>query len=187
MKLTESPSCHRAQRARPQSKQAAKPQQPLLLVLYASQTGTGEEIARSLGTDASQHGFKSKVTVCHCSGVPDPVRLPTTQPPCILHSSCDQPAGYLASVSRGSGGLRCTCMSWRVGQVLSCDELGFEALKQQRPEAVIMVASSTGDGDAPDNATKFFAAMRKAGQPTGALELPYMPWASWLQHQLPAP
>ena len=56
--------------------------------------------------------------------------------------------------------------------MLSCDELGFEALIKQRPSLVVVVASSTGDGDPPDNATKFFAAMRKKSQPAGTMPAP---------------
>ena len=52
-------SCaRRAQRAQAAAKAAAKPS---LLVLYASQTGTGQEIAVSIGTEAAQHGCTSKV------------------------------------------------------------------------------------------------------------------------------
>ena len=53
--------CCRAQKAKANGKAAAKPKQPTVLVLYASQTGTGEEIARTISTDASQHGFAGKV------------------------------------------------------------------------------------------------------------------------------
>lgn len=42
----------------------------------------------------------------------------------------------------------------------SLDELGFEKLVEKKEPILIIVASSTGDGDAPDNAAKFYATMR---------------------------
>lgn len=44
----------------------------------------------------------------------------------------------------------------------SLNELGFEALAEKTSPVLVIVASSTGDGDAPDNAAKFYATMRWA-------------------------
>ena len=42
-------------------------------------------------------------------------------------------------------------------QVLSFNELGFEALtkSEKQKQIVVMVVSSTGEGDPPDNAVRF--------------------------------
>jgi hypothetical protein len=49
-------------------------------------------------------------------------------------------------------------------QVMSCNELGFEDLAAAAAKGaapvVVFVASSTGDGDSPDNAAKFFATLK---------------------------
>ena len=45
-------------------------------------------------------------------------------------------------------------------QVLSFDELGWEHVVSEKSAVLVIVAASTGDGDAPDNAAKFFSAMR---------------------------
>ena len=47
-------------------------------------------------------------------------------------------------------------------QVMSCNELGWEGLSPKKTPVVVLVASSTGDGDPPDNAAKFFATMKCA-------------------------
>ena len=45
-------------------------------------------------------------------------------------------------------------------QVSSLNELGFEVLTGKKDAILVIVASSTGDGDAPDNAAKFYATIR---------------------------
>jgi sulfite reductase alpha subunit-like flavoprotein len=47
-------------------------------------------------------------------------------------------------------------------QVMSCNELGWEGLSAEKTPLVVLVASSTGDGDPPDNAAKFYATMKCA-------------------------
>lgn len=67
----------RAQRA----KKAVKPvatAKPSVLVLFASQTGTGQEIAVSVGTEAAQHGCTAKVHLC-------------TLAPCCFTYACRAP------------------------------------------------------------------------------------------------
>lgn len=49
----------RAQRA--QAQKASKVAQPPVVVLYASQTGTAQEIARSIQAMSGDHGIKSQV------------------------------------------------------------------------------------------------------------------------------
>ena len=50
------------------------------------------------------------------------------------------------------------------------NEFGFEGLSAAAAPVVVMVASSTGDGDAPDNAARFFAAVRRRSNAGDALE-----------------
>lgn len=47
-----------------------------------------------------------------------------------------------------------------VCQVMSCNELGFENVRADKSSVIVLIASSTGDGDAPDNSAKFYAAVR---------------------------
>ena len=78
---------------------------PPLTFAFASQTGTGAEIARNLAAEAVEKGYKA--------------------------------------------------------QCMSLTELGYAALTSGRTPYLVIVASSTGDGDPPDNSGAFFVALRK--------------------------
>lgn len=95
--------CHSAQRAAAST--AAGTPSPDVLVIYASQTGTGQEIAKSIQADAAKHGIAN-------------------------------------------------------AKVMSMNECGVEAFTATPRPVVIVVASSTGDGDPPDNAAKAFVQLR---------------------------
>ena len=41
-------------------------------------------------------------------------------------------------------------------QVLSFNELGMDALIKPKNQIVVMVVSSTGEGDPPDNSARFY-------------------------------
>ncbi len=86
---------------------AASNAKPPVVVLYASQTGTCQEIARNLAAEALEKGYNA------------------------------------------------TCASM--------NEHGFPSLSPTRSPYLIVVASSTGDGDPPDNAAAFYLALRKKG------------------------
>ena len=43
---------------------------------------------------------------------------------------------------------------------MSCNELGFDSLSAESTPVVVVVASSTGEGDSPDNAAKFYAQIK---------------------------
>jgi NADPH-ferrihemoprotein reductase len=75
-------------------------------VLYASQTGTAQEIARTIHAEAAAAGL--------------------------------------------------------AGDCMSMNELGFENLTAAKTPLVVVVASSTGDGDPPDNAAAAYVAMKKS-------------------------
>jgi NADPH-ferrihemoprotein reductase len=75
-------------------------------VLYASQTGTAQEIARTIHAEAAAAGL--------------------------------------------------------AGDCMSMNELGFENLSAAKTPLVVVVASSTGDGDPPDNAAAAYVAMKKS-------------------------
>ncbi|GFR48804.1 hypothetical protein Agub_g10755 [Astrephomene gubernaculifera] len=79
-------------------------------ILYGSQTGTGEEIARNLAASAVEKGYDA-----NCA---------------------------------------------------SLNEFGFAALSPSRTPFLVVISSSTGDGDPPDNATNFFNAVRKKPEGT---------------------
>lgn len=78
--------------------------------LFASQTGTAEEIAKSMHDDASAKGFKSSVA--------------------------------------------------------SMNDHTFEGLSPATTPVLVVVASSTGDGDCPDNAACAFFRLKKPGDNT---------------------
>eukprot|EP00803_Ostreobium_quekettii_P006467 evm.model.scf_808.6 EVM.evm.TU.scf_808.6 scf_808:25755-30501(-) len=50
-------------------------------------------------------------------------------------------------------------------KVLSLNELGFENVSAAKTSVIVLVASSTGDGDPPDNASAFFRQLQKAQSP----------------------
>ncbi|KAL4447522.1 hypothetical protein ABPG75_004741 [Micractinium tetrahymenae] len=54
-------------------------------------------------------------------------------------------------------------------RVASMNEFGFDNLNAKEAPLLVYVASSTGDGDAPDNAAKFYATLRRKSQPAGLL------------------
>jgi flavodoxin len=87
---------------------------PKVVFLYGSQTGTGQEIAKSLHAEA-------------CSkGVP--------------------------------------------ADVMSMNELGIANCNKEKAPIVVIVASSTGDGDPPDNCSVLYMALKKNQQPKDLLE-----------------
>jgi sulfite reductase alpha subunit-like flavoprotein len=104
----------RAQRA---SKAPAAPARREVVVLYASQLGTAQEIAKNIHAEAESRGFKTRVA--------------------------------------------------------SMNEYGFEALKHVDtsvpPPVIVMVASSTGDGDPPDTSAKFYSALKRRSNEQGML------------------
>jgi sulfite reductase (NADPH) flavoprotein alpha-component len=78
-----------------------------LLVLYGSQTGTAEGLAKKLGKDSAQHGFEAKV--------------------------------------------------------LEANTCALDTLV--KAERVLLITSTWGDGDAPDNAMQFFSALHSPEAP----------------------
>eukprot|EP00878_Enallax_costatus_P043953 GHUV01052076.1.p1 GENE.GHUV01052076.1~~GHUV01052076.1.p1 ORF type:complete len:736 (+),score=250.64 GHUV01052076.1:1236-3443(+) len=95
----------RSQRQAPAAKEQGTAAPPKVTVLYASQTGTGQEIARTIHAECSAKG---------------------------MHA-----------------------------QVMSFNELGFDNLTAAKTPIVVFVASSTGDGDPPDNSATGYVAMKK--------------------------
>ncbi|CAG9463098.1 unnamed protein product [Pedinophyceae sp. YPF-701] len=55
-------------------------------------------------------------------------------------------------------------------QVMALDELGFENMSAERTPFVVLVSASTGDGDPPDNCSKFWMAVRRKDNPEGAFK-----------------
>jgi flavodoxin len=91
---------------------AAAREPPRAAFLYASQTGTGAEIARTLAAEAKGHG--------------------------------------VAAVA------------------MSLNELGWANFRAERTPVAVIVASSTGDGDPPDDGAAFFVTLKKP-HPAGTL------------------
>jgi len=80
--------------------------------VYASQTGTGQEIARTIHAECTQQSIPA--------------------------------------------------------DVMSMNELGFSNLTAEKTPVVVVIASSTGDGDPPDNAAAMYVALKKQ-HPAGRL------------------
>lgn len=53
---------------------------------------------------------------------------------------------------------------------IALDNYGFSRLLQQKPARFVVITSSTGDGDPPDNAARFFAAARRRPELSASLE-----------------
>lgn len=62
-------------------------------------------------------------------------------------------------------------------QVASMNEFGFENLNAEKAPIVVFVASSTGDGDPPDNSAKFYMALRRKSNANGLLKVRLEPYA----------
>ena len=87
---------------------------PKVLFLYGSQTGTGQEIAKSLHAEACSKGISA--------------------------------------------------------DVMSLNELGLTNCTKEKAPIVVIVASSTGDGDPPDNCSVFYMGVKKNQQPKDLLQ-----------------
>ena len=55
-------------------------------------------------------------------------------------------------------------------QVAALDEFGLDALTPAAVPVLVLVASSTGDGDPPDNGTRFYGQIKKRGRAPDALK-----------------
>jgi len=98
----------REERAKPKAKSKN------IVVLYASQTGTAQEIATNIAAEAVASGLSAKA------------------------------CGF--------------------------NEFGFENLTPEKAPVVVIVASSTGDGDPPDNSAKFFVSLKRKSNPPDLLK-----------------
>ncbi|KAL0038154.1 hypothetical protein WJX79_005239 [Trebouxia sp. C0005] len=99
--------------AAPAANGAAPKQAQEVVVAYASQTGTAQEIARNIQAESSKHGIQSKV--------------------------------------------------------LSFNELGMDSLMKPHKQVVVMVVSSTGEGDPPDNSARFYGHSKRRSLSQDAL------------------
>lgn len=54
--------------------------------------------------------------------------------------------------------------------VASMNDFGFDNISAEKTPVIIMVSSSTGDGDAPDNSSKFYAAVRRRSNESDRLK-----------------
>ena len=90
--------------------------------------------------------------------------VPKSHPVVVLYGSQTGTAAEVAkniSASIEGMGLK--------SRALSMNEMGFGNLSKETTPCVIWVASSTGDGEAPDNATKFYNDAKKKSQVEGVL------------------
>ena len=89
---------------------------------------------------------------------------PKNHPVVVLYGSQTGTAAEVAkNISAGIEGMGVS------SRVMSMNEMGFGNLSKDKTPFVILVCSSTGDGEAPDNATKFYMDVRKKSHPEGML------------------
>lgn len=89
---------------------------------------------------------------------------PKDHPVVVLHASQTGTAAEVAkNISSSIEGMGIA------SRVVSMNEMGFANLTKEQTPLVIWVASSTGDGEAPDNATKFYNEIRKRSHAEGRL------------------
>jgi NADPH-ferrihemoprotein reductase len=92
-------------------------------------------------------------------------KAPKPKPMVVLYGS---QTGTAAEVAKNiSAAIEGTGLPSRV---LSMNEFGFENLSKDKSPYVIWVASSTGDGEAPDNASKFYTSAKKRSNPESLLQ-----------------
>lgn len=91
-------------------------------------------------------------------------KSPKPHPVVVLYGSQTGTAAEVAkNISASIEGMGLT------SRVVSMNEMGFGNLSKEKTPCVIWVASSTGDGEAPDNATKFYNDAKKKSQTEGVL------------------
>ncbi|WPT11078.1 Methionine synthase reductase [Picochlorum sp. SENEW3] len=91
-------------------------------------------------------------------------KSPKPHPVVVLYGSQTGTAAEVAkNISASIEGMGLT------SRVVSMNEMGFGNLSKEKTPCVIWVASSTGDGEAPDNATKFYNDAKKKSQAEGML------------------
>lgn len=91
-------------------------------------------------------------------------KSPKPHPAVVLYGSQTGTAAEVAkNISASIEGMGLT------SRVVSMNEMGFGNLSKEKTPCVIWVASSTGDGEAPDNATKFYNDAKKKSQTEGVL------------------
>lgn len=56
------------------------------------------------------------------------------------------------------------------------DEFGLDALTPAAVPVLVLVSSSTGDGDPPDNAARFYGQIKKRGQQPDRLKVGVQAW-----------
>ena len=143
-----------------------------VVVLHASQLGTAMEIAKNIGAEAERRGLHSKVRRRQGSpreaASPGPALAPPGRLPCTGQQlSAQRPPR--SSANRPTSPPPPSPPSPR-RQVASMDEFGFDAVRAATCPALILVASSTGDGDPPDNSARFYGAARRRAHPDGLLQ-----------------
>ena len=89
---------------------------------------------------------------------------PKDHPVVVLYGSQTGTAAEVAkNISAGIEGMGVS------SRVMSMNEMGFGNVSKDKTPFVILVCSSTGDGEAPDNATKFYMDVRRKSHPEGML------------------
>lgn len=114
-----------------------------LLVLYGSQTGNAMEIARAIAAEAPSRGIKSRVFAMNDFPLVMKHLIVKFSPVTCCPRLADNAAALWAPI----------CV------------LQAKLARSTSIQFLVVVVSSTGDGDPPENCDRFYHGLRKATEP----------------------
>jgi sulfite reductase alpha subunit-like flavoprotein len=159
--------------------------QPKVTVLYASQTGTGQEIARSIHAECADKGLPSQVMSMNELGFDNLTAQKTPIVVVVASSTGKQaqrkhtlaallPAGPTVILTWSLHAMQCQSHGYHDGHtrvsLLDCRQdlvaqqllINFQISKQQSHRYCCFPSFPEGDGDPPDNSATAYVALKKS-------------------------